>query len=201
MGGVDHDLQALEGEVVGEGALAELDVATRRVVHATRLAQVARVGPDRVLVQLGLDGVLPVVRELVALRAEELDAVVSKRVVACRDHHAQAGALCACQVGHGRCRHRSEQDHVHPGGVEAGLQRAFQHVARDARVLADEHRGVRLVALEHAPHGVGQFENKIGRDRGLADGSADAVGAKVFTGHGFDFRVPHGTVRFKLHRP
>ena len=49
------------------------------------------------------------------------------------------GAQLAREQGHGRGRHRTEQDHVHPDAGEAGDHGVFQHVARQAGVLADHH--------------------------------------------------------------
>lgn len=59
VGGVHHDLQAAQAEVVVEAALAELDVAAGRVVQPARAAQRGRVGPLRRLGQRGLDLQLP----------------------------------------------------------------------------------------------------------------------------------------------
>jgi hypothetical protein len=41
MGGIHHDLQPLQRQVVCEGALAEFDVAAGRIVQPARLAQLA----------------------------------------------------------------------------------------------------------------------------------------------------------------
>jgi hypothetical protein len=52
---VDHQLEAAQVERVGEGALAELDVAAGRVLEPARLAEAVRVDADQRLVELGLD--------------------------------------------------------------------------------------------------------------------------------------------------
>ena len=62
-----------------------------------------------------LDLALPVVIELGALGAEKFDAVIGKRIVAGADDHTQRCALCAGQIGHRRCRHRPQQNHIHAG--------------------------------------------------------------------------------------
>ncbi|MCY1554981.1 hypothetical protein D9M68_915990 [compost metagenome] len=99
------------------------------------------------------------------------------------DHHAQAGALGAREVGHARRGQRTEQHHVDAGGIEARLERRLEHVARDAGVLADQHRGTGLGFLEHAADGVCEAQHEIGGDGRLADRAANAVGAEILTGH------------------
>jgi hypothetical protein len=76
--GVDDDLQALQRQLVAEGALAELDVAAAGVVEPARLAELGRAGPARLALERRLDPALPVVGKLLAARREELDAVVGK---------------------------------------------------------------------------------------------------------------------------
>src|SRR5581483_5799419 len=76
---VDHDAEAVERERAREAVLDEDVVAPERVVDAEGLSDLPRRRPevvDRVredeLLDLGLDGV----RQLEAVRREELDAVV-----------------------------------------------------------------------------------------------------------------------------
>ena len=183
VGGVHHNLQALEGQVVGEGALAKFDVATCRIVQTPGFAQRGRIHPDRVLKQGRFHGLLPGVRQFLALGAEELDAVVRKGVVARTDHHPQRSALRAGQISDGRSGHRAQQDDVDPGRVEARLQGAFQHVPRNAGVFADQHRWVRLLRLQNTAHGMRQAQDEIGRDRALAHRAANAVCAEILTCH------------------
>ena len=127
---------------------------------------------------------LPGVGQLLALRREELDAVVVERVVRGADHHAQVQPQRARQVGHAGRGQRAGQQHVDAGRGEAGLQRGLEHVAGDARVLADQHRRPRRRSrLQHAAHGMAQAQHEVGRDRRLADRAADAVGAEIFSAH------------------
>jgi hypothetical protein len=67
--------------------------------------------------------VLDLVGQLVAVRAEQLDAVVVERIVRGGDHDAEIGAHRARQHGDRRRRHRAEQQHVHADRGEAGDQR------------------------------------------------------------------------------
>ena len=183
MGRIDHDLQTLEGQIAGKRGFAKLDVTAGGIVEAPRLAQVGRGGPLRRLVQGGLDLALPVVAEFAALGAEELDAVVLERVVAGADHHAQTGALGAREIGHAGRGQRPQQHDVNACRIETRLQRALEHVARYAGVLANEHQGPRLAAPQHPTNRMTESQNKVWRDRGLPDGAAYAVGAKVLSCH------------------
>ena len=183
--GVHRDLEAFEREVVGEAALAELDVAPGRVLEPPGLAQRSRIRPYRRFSQGRLHRQFPGIGQLGTLGAEELDAVVGKRVVAGADDHTQRGALGTGQVSHARRRQRAQQHHVHTGRVEAAFQRAFEHVARNAGVLADQHGGPGLELFEYPAHRVRQTQYKVGRNRRLANRATNAVGAKVFSCHFF----------------
>ena len=125
MRSIDHDLQTLEREVVGEGAFAKLDIAPCRVIQPARLAQLGRLSPDGRLLQSFFDRNLPRVGQLAALCAEKLDAVVGKSIVAGADDHAQAGPHSPRQVGHTGCGQGPQQHHVDTGGVKAGLKGAL----------------------------------------------------------------------------
>ncbi len=69
--------------------------------------------------------------------------------------------------------------HVDAGGHEAGFERRFEHVARQARVLADEHGAT--VGRQDARGGAGQPQREIHGHRTLADSSANAIGAEILT--------------------
>ena len=129
-----------------------------------------------------LDLALDVVRELEAVRAEELDAVVLERVVRGRDHHAEIGPHRARQHGDGRRRHRAEQEHVHADRGEAGLQRRFDHVARQARILADHHPMPVVAALEQQSRRLADAKRQLRRDHAVG-AAPDPVGAEVFARH------------------
>ncbi len=89
----------------GNEALAIFDVAAQRVVNAHRLAD--RVGGRADVLDLAaehqaLDLVLDLVVELVAVGAEELDAVVVIGIVRGGDDDAGVGAQAAGDIGDAR---------------------------------------------------------------------------------------------------
>ena len=125
------------------------------------------------VVQLGLDGGFHRVRQLVAAAGKELDAVVIERIVRGGDDDPGLQAQRAREIGHGRRRHRPASIHVDTRGRKPGFQRRFQHVAGDARVLADQHR--RTLALgrfarlrQHLARGITQPHHEFRRDGMLA---------------------------------
>src|SRR6185369_13374579 len=128
---------------------------------------------------------LPLVRQLGALPAEEFDTVVRVGVVAGADDHAEAGPLGPGQIGNARGRQRTEQHHIDTRRIEARLERALEHVARNARVLADQHRGPLLRPLQYPADGMRQPQNEVGSDGRFAHRPADAVGAEIGSGHGW----------------
>ena len=85
--------------------------------------------------------------ELAAVGAEQLEAVVVVRVVRGGDHDAEVGAQAARHHRHARRRQRAEQAHVHADGGEAGHKRGLQHVAGQARVLADHDEVPAIAAV------------------------------------------------------
>jgi hypothetical protein len=140
---IDDDAHALEVALVGERRLAELDVASAGILAPPHLAELrGRVALYR-LVHLGLDRRLDRVVELEAVAREELDAVVRIRVVRGADDHARRKPERAREIGNGRRRQRPGHVHVDAGRREPGLEGRLDHVARYARVLADEHGGMR----------------------------------------------------------
>ena len=101
---------------------------------------------------------LELVRELAAVAVEELDAVVLIAVVRGADDHAEVAAEALRHVGDAGRRQRTDQQHVHAGGDESRLERGFEHVAGDARVLADEYAAA--VRREHARGGARELAGR-----------------------------------------
>ena len=180
---VHHDLQTPQRKVVGEGALTKLDVAPRRILQAAGAAQACGIGPHGCFVHGGFHRQLPGVRQLGALRAEKLDTVVVKRIVARADDDAQRSALRAGEVCHAWRWQWPEQYHIDTGRVKTALQCALQHIARNTCVFADQDGRTRLGSLEHAPHSMRKPKDEVWRDRRFTHGATNTIGAKVFSAH------------------
>ncbi len=187
MGAVDHDAQASERHALGQGRLQRLDVALAPAIHADHAAE--RVGRCQALVAAALhallDRQLDRIRQLVAVGAEQLDAIVLVGIVRCRDHHADVGPQRAGQQGHPGRRQRAQQDHIHAHRHEARGQRRLQHVAGEPGVLADHHAMAMVATGEMAPCRETQPQRHLGRHRWPVCGTANAVGAEQLAGgHG-----------------
>ena len=137
---VEHDVEAVEA--VRQRAEQVHDVA---VLGVGEPADAADAGAGRAAASARpsarLDAVLDHVGELGAADGEELDAVVGRRVVRRRDHHAEVGARCrrsrnaAAGVGM-----HAGVEHVDAGAREPGRDGGGEELARDARVARDDGR-------------------------------------------------------------
>ncbi len=180
VGGVDHDAHAVEGEVLREGRLDEGDVAAGRVVEAKR-------GPIRVFGRpLAIHGVagdqlfeldLHLIGQLEAVRPEDLDAVVLIGVVRGADHHAGVRAHARREVGDGRRRERPREHDLAAHGADARRERGLEHVARQARVLADDDPRRARASLARLPgDGCTDAEGDLRSHHPGVGETADAVG-------------------------
>ena len=175
----------------GKRGLGEFDVAAQRVVNAHRLADF--VGGRADVFDLAaenqvFDFVLDLVVELVAVGAEEFDAVVGVGIVRGGDDDAGVGAQAARDVGDAGRRQRADEQHVHAHRKDAGGDGVFEHVAGKPRVLADDDfvpaAAARLAfeVFEDVRGGAAELERGFGGDRFDVGRAADAVGAEDFFG-------------------
>ena len=184
IGAINDNAQPLQRQVAWQRALGKFDVARPHVIDATRPAQQARrrqLRPEIGIEKL-FDFSLDLVGEFEAVGAKQLDAIVGVRIVRGRDHHADIRAHGARQHGHRRRRHRAEQQNIHAHRGEAADHGIFNHVARQARVLADDHAMAMVAALEGEPGRLPHLHGEFRRDQAIGL-TANAVGAKIFTSH------------------
>ena len=135
---IDDNAQSIEPQPFGKALLDELDVAAGRIVEPLGAAELGRdSAPLWPLAERGFDLRLEFIGQLVAIRTEELDPVIGKRVVRGRDDDPDIGPQAARQHRDRRGRQRPDQDDIHSHRDKAGGQRRFEHVAREPRVLAD----------------------------------------------------------------
>ena len=182
VGAVDGDAQALQAQALGEAGLGDLDVAGLGVVDALDPAEgVGRcqIGVQR-LIHHRFNLQLDRIRQLVAVGAEKLDAVVEIGVVGGRDHHPDVGAHRAGHHGHARRRQRTEGPHVHPGRGEACDQRRLDHIARQTRVLADDDKVAAFVGRhEQTARREADTQGHLRSHRMGVGAATDAVRAEV----------------------
>src|SRR5690606_3756736 len=83
VGAIPDHPQPVEADIARQGALGEFDIALLRAVDALGAADILRTGEQlaRLPVDQRLDLLFRLVRQLVAVRPEQLDAVVFVRIV------------------------------------------------------------------------------------------------------------------------
>ena len=184
IGAVDHDAEAVEIHGAGQCALGEFNVAGVDALDALGAAEGGGGGETviQIAVNEGFDFVLGLVGELEAIGIEQLDAIILIGVVGGGNHDAEIGAHGARQHGDGGCRHRAEQQHIHADRGEAGDKGRLDHVAGEARILADDDAVAMLAAAEDEAGGLTDAKREIGRDH-LVGFAANAIGAEIFTRH------------------
>lgn len=138
---VEHDLDALEALLARRDH--ELHVLIQEIRAVLDVADVLRRRARVVIVRLelmhdGLELILDGIRQLVAVAAEELDAVVVERIVRGRDDDAGLSLMLACEVCDGRRRDDAGEHRAAARRADAGRQRRLEHLARDARIAADD---------------------------------------------------------------
>src|SRR5918993_2566451 len=88
---IDDDLEAVEPKPFRESRLHMVDIATAGIVDAPRAPDLVRRDELYAGLDLPLDRLLGLVAELVAVRSEQLDAIVRKGIVRGGDHYADVG--------------------------------------------------------------------------------------------------------------
>ena len=94
------------------------------------------------------------------------------------DHDARAGVQGAGQIGDTRRGHRTQQSDIDPGRRQPRLQRRFEHVPGNARILADDDL-VETFGLEHSPDRPAQLQHELRRNRIFADPPPNTVRTEV----------------------
>ncbi len=129
-----------------------------------------------------LDIMLHFIGELEPVGAEKLDAVIRKRVMGSRDHHAKVGAHGTGEHSNRGSGDRTGQQDVHSDRGETGNQGGLDHISGKPGILADEHAMAMVTAAKDQarclPHLQGEF-----RRYGAIRAPANAVGTKMFPSH------------------
>ena len=179
VGAVRQDFQPRQIGLDGGGH--EVDIVPLQLAHTVVAA--ADLPPGSELhgllgEDLLLDPGLHAVGELVALSAEDLDAVVLIGVVTGGDHDARVRLFLHGEIGHRRGGNGAHRLYVAAHGAEPRHQGGLQHVGGDAGVLADHHGGAAALVLhQNSAHGLPHAEGHVGSEV-LPHHAADAVGSK-----------------------
>src|SRR6185295_18668107 len=114
----DDDLEPGEIEAGGQRGRAELLIQRALAIYAQRAAEAARGLGRRLVVDLGLDALLELIRELCARGIEELDAVVVVEIVRSADDDAEVRLETRRHVRDAGRRQRADEQHVDTGRNE-----------------------------------------------------------------------------------
>ena len=163
--------------------LDRVDVAPARILDPASAADTLRFDQQWLLFEQPLDCRFGLVRQLVAIGAEQLDAIIFERIVAGGNHHTQIGAHFAREQGDGGRRQRPGHDHVHPDRGKTRNQRAFHHIARQACILADHHAVPVVAAQEMRAGRLADPHRGGGGHHPFVRASTNSVGAEEITSH------------------
>ena len=171
---VDGDADAVEP--VGERPLEVLDIAVGEEGRAVHPADPQSLG-ERQLVEpadLRLDLGLDVIGELMAVRAEELDAVVAHRVVGGGDDDAGIGVDQLGEIGDRGGRDDADEMDVDAERADSRRERALEHVAGDPGVAPDEDLGVLMLSAQDVCGRRAEAKREVRAQLGVGD-TSDAV--------------------------
>ena len=179
MRSIDDDVQSFERSMRREGVLAEDDIATARIFEACGATDGSPRDTQFVeddSIQEPLDFGFFCVGKLEAVRAEDLDAVVAIRVVACADDDARICSHAAGQLRDGRRRDGTAEHHVTTHGANARRDGRFEHVSRQTRVFADDDAYfVGFSSARDKRDGSAEAQSHLRRHRRLVRDAANSV--------------------------
>ncbi len=142
VGAVHNNLQAVE---LGVGSANNvLNIQLRQVLFVNNAADAAAAYCLIIINRRSNDSgnfILHRVRQLVACLRKELDAVVLKRVVRCRNYYAGVGLDLAREEGNRRSRHYTQKVGVAACTANACSQSAFEHLTAATGIPADDNLG------------------------------------------------------------
>ena len=166
IGTVEHDVHALEGELLGKGLLRKNDVPSPRIVDPKGLAHLVgrrlelgeTIGDDQPLHLL-----LVLIRQLVSVPMEELDPVVLKKVVGRRDHHARIRPHALCDERNPGGRKGPDHECIHAHRTDSRDHRVLEHIAGKAGILAHHNPVTACVCTAQVGDGPTEPQGNIGR--------------------------------------
>ena len=159
----------------------------RKVGKPLRPADARPRGPllvQLVAVDQRLERLLRHVRELEAIRPEELDAVVLVGVVRGADHHADVRPHARREMRDGRRRQRPAQEDPPAHRADPAREGRLEEIAREPRVLPDDDAGrVRSRLLRLVGHGEPDAKRHLRRHRPRVGQPPNPVRPEVLATH------------------
>ena len=152
-----------------------------QAVNAADLGTITDLDILAVFEDMSLNAVFYFIGQLVAIALENLDAVELHRVVGRGDHNTGVCAVFAHQIGHAGGGDHTQQVNVCANAAQTGSQGAFQHIAGNTGIFANQNTGTVAVQTGQlcgscAADLQGQFTSQV-----FARHTADTIGTKQFT--------------------
>jgi len=194
VGAVQTNLDALERVDSEANQIAHVAVATGHIVHSAPDMLTMGKGQLRPIlikdVKFTVDIVLHqqqnLLRHLLAIAVDQLDAVIVVGIMAGRDHDTAIKVIYAGNVCHRRGGSDVQQVGVCAGCGQASDQTVLEHIGTATGVLADDDAGRLIVAValaqgvvvpaQKTTHLVGVVSGQIN-----ASFTTEAIGSKIFS--------------------
>ena len=145
-------------------------------------ADVSAGGQVSIGLEEGLNGLFFGIEELVAVGAEQLDAVVGIGIVARADHNARRGTTLQHPPRHRWRGQDPEPDGVTTGRGDARCECVLEHRAGTTRVASDQDHGCRMRVAQASGRSTTNAQRKLWREP-LVGHATNAIGAEPGTGH------------------
>ena len=182
MSTIEHHLQPSKIGAGRHTALAELDITPCSIIDARRLANLCRLNHRHRLIQQLLNHQFHFIWQLGALTGKELDAIIVMRIVRGTDDNAGLRLKSTGQIGHCRSWHRPQKLHIGAGSSQPSLKSRLEHIAGNARVLANQNAALAVLAESHARRPA-ELEHELGSDWILPDMTTNTVGSEILSAH------------------
>ena len=183
-GTCDKYLSSQAGQVAVDGLIQVIHIVLQAViaaVHTAHLGTGLQLNARAIVVDVGFDLVLHLVRQLIAGTGKDLDAVELHRIVGGRDHDAGIGIVLAHQIGHSGRWQNAQTFHIRTHAAQTGGQGCFQHIAGLAGVLADQDaRTVAGAAGQHRSSAAADLHCQL-TGQVCACNTAHTIGSKIFS--------------------
>ena len=182
VGAVDADVQA--GQIAVDRLIQVVHIVLQTVRpdrHPAHGGSGRQRDAGTVVVNVLLDLIFHISRQLVAGAGKNLDAVEFHRVVGGRDDNTGIRVVFLDQIGHSGGGQHAQALHVRAHAAQAGGQGRFQHIAGLAGILADEDAGaVAGAARQDSSSAAADLHGHLtGQVR--ARHTADAIRSKIFS--------------------
>ena len=194
VGAVQTDLHAFEGIDAQRDQIAHVAVAASHIVHGAADMLTVSKGQLRPIlikdVKFAVDIVLHqqqnLLRHLLTIAVDQLDAIIVIGVVAGRDHNAAIKVIHTGNIGHGRGGSDVQQVGVCTGSGQTSHQTILEHIRAATSVLTNDDTGRLVVAVTLTQSVIipaQKTANLVGVVGGQRDSSfaTEAIGSKILS--------------------